>query len=144
MRKLYWLLKYVHFLPSAADVLVWQAISGLMLAPKTLQSLKKEVVLLSFSTTAGGLKVDLWCGTQANSLFYPNLFYLGEVWLLCLPASPLQFAEGAFLCGMRSWQNIRNRTEHGFLSPWVQLTLEQTKSQGLKVCLCLLSNDGCR
>lgn len=59
MRKLYWLLKYVHFLPSAADVLVWQAISGLMLALKTLQSLKKEVVLLSFCTTTGGLKVDL-------------------------------------------------------------------------------------
>lgn len=32
----------------------WQAISGLMLAPrKTLQSLRKDVVLLSFYTTPG-------------------------------------------------------------------------------------------
>lgn len=66
------------------------------------------------------------------------------MWLLCFLASPTQFAEGTFLYGIPSWQNIRNGTEHGFLIPWVQLALEQTKSQGPEVCLCLLSNAGCR
>lgn len=129
--KPYWLLKYVHFLSSAADVLVWWAISGLMLDPKTLQSLKRRWSISGFVQQLGGLKVDLWCGTPASSPFYPNPFYLSQVWLLCFPASPTQSAQGAFLCGMPSWQNMRNGTEHGLLSPWVQLALEQTKSQGL-------------
>lgn len=112
--------------------------------PKPYNPQRRRWCFSFFVQQLGGLKVALWCDTPANSLFHPNPFIPRWGVAALLPSSPIQFAEGAFLYGMPSWQNIRNGTEHGFLIPWVQLALEQTKSQCPKVCLCLLFDAGSR
>jgi len=54
MHKPYWFPKYAYFHSLAQDIMGWQAISGLVLAShETLQSVKQEVMLLSFYATPG-------------------------------------------------------------------------------------------